>query len=432
MGRRVGGGVFAFGLAVSLATRAFAGGLGLYEMGTPDLGTAAAGRAALAEDASTTFGNPAGMTRLKDSQILLGVQPFWVDLYFGADRPPTDVPGGNGGNAGGFSPLPSWGGWMPGSGLFGVYSLRDDVKLGFSVNTYAAGSADYDSGWSGRYYVQRADLLTLNFNPTVAYRISPLVSVGAGFSVQYAKAVQKVAINNEILDPGTGDGRVTFKDATVGFGGNVGVLFEPFECTRFGVTYRSPVDQDLDDGLHADNLGQRLSNALDRRGLLGRPVDLSLTIPQEVMLSGYHELTRKLAIMGNFGWQNWNQFGKPEISVSDTSVTVDGDYDDTFHGAFGIRARILDPLTMSVGFAYDSAAVSEAHRSPALPFDEQYRYAVGFQYDWSEALTIGTAYEFLDSGSAPIDKSRRFAGTLAGDYQTYQVHFLNFNAIVKF
>jgi long-subunit fatty acid transport protein len=42
---------------------AHAGGLFLYEMGTPDLGTGSAGRAAAADNAATAFGNPAGMTR---------------------------------------------------------------------------------------------------------------------------------------------------------------------------------------------------------------------------------------------------------------------------------------------------------------------------------------------------------------------------------
>lgn len=428
MGRRISHLGLGIGLSLFAATAAWAGGAGIYEMGTPDLGTAAAGRAALAQDASTAYGNPAGMTRLSSSQVLLGVMPFWVGLDFDADRPPTDVSGGNGGNAGGFSPLPSWGGWLPGSGIFGVYSLNDDLKFGFSVNSTAGGSVDYNSEWSGRYFVQRSDLLTLNFNPTVAYRISPLVSVGAGFSVQYAKVVQKVAINN-ILDRGTGDGRLTFKDDTVGFGGNAGVLLEPFKQTRVGLTYRSRVEQCLEDGLDIDNPGPLLSAALDRSGLLGKTVDLSMTIPQEVMLSAVQELTPKLAIMGNFGWQNWNKFGKPQLGVSDTSVTLNQEYDDTFHGAFGIQARIFDPVLLSLGFAYDSSAVSDAHRSPALPMDEQFRYAAGLQYDWSDALTIGTAYEYLDIASAPIDKSSRFGGTLVGDYSTFDVHFLTFNLI---
>ncbi|MBW1785464.1 MAG: outer membrane protein transport protein, partial [Deltaproteobacteria bacterium] len=46
------------------ATSTWAAGLVLYETGTPDVGRANAGRAAIAKDASTAGGNPAGMTRL--------------------------------------------------------------------------------------------------------------------------------------------------------------------------------------------------------------------------------------------------------------------------------------------------------------------------------------------------------------------------------
>ena len=52
-----------------LASSGQAAGLYLYEVGTPDLGLAAAGRAALAQEASTVMGNPAGMTRLDHSQL---------------------------------------------------------------------------------------------------------------------------------------------------------------------------------------------------------------------------------------------------------------------------------------------------------------------------------------------------------------------------
>ena len=54
---------------ILVASSAQAAGLYLYENGTPDLGLAAAGRAALAQEASTVVGNPAGMTRLDRSQL---------------------------------------------------------------------------------------------------------------------------------------------------------------------------------------------------------------------------------------------------------------------------------------------------------------------------------------------------------------------------
>jgi len=44
--------------------------LELYETGAPDLGTASAGRTAMAADASTAAANPAGMTQLERTQLL--------------------------------------------------------------------------------------------------------------------------------------------------------------------------------------------------------------------------------------------------------------------------------------------------------------------------------------------------------------------------
>lgn len=79
--------------------KAQSAGLWLYEMGTPDMGTAAAGRVALASDASTASTNPAGMTRLDRSQLLAGFQILYVDLKF--DTEYAEFGGGNGGNAGG-------------------------------------------------------------------------------------------------------------------------------------------------------------------------------------------------------------------------------------------------------------------------------------------------------------------------------------------
>jgi long-chain fatty acid transport protein len=411
-----------------VAGRAWAGGAWLYENGSPDLGVAGAGRAAAGNDASTAFGNPAGMTRLDGTQIVVGVQLFQVQTFFDLESPPSNVTGGSGGNAGGFSPLPSWGGSAPGAGLYGVYSLTNDLKLGLSINSYLAASLDYDPNWSGRYYVQRADLLTLNFNPSIAYRVLPWLSVGAGMSVQYAKLVQKAAINN-FLDS-VGDGRIILHDANVGLGGNFGVLAEAPNDWRFGLSYRSQVHQGFDDVASVSNLGPGLRALLNARGVLGRPVDMSVTIPQELMVSAYHQLTPSVTLLANFDWQNWAQFGKPQLSVSGSSLTLNQQYQDTFGMAVGTQIRVADPWLLSLGFAYDTSAVDEEHRTASFNIDNQYRWALGLQYAWTK-FTFGIAYEFLWLGSSPLSQSSNIAGTLQGDYSTNFVQFVNFNVSAR-
>jgi long-chain fatty acid transport protein len=138
--------------ALLLPGMARAAGLLLYEMGTPDLGTASAGRAALAKDAATVFGNPAGMTSLDRTQALVGLQAVYADLRFDRDKDATTVAGGNGGNAAG---------WAPGGSLYGVHVLTEDLRLGLWHGSYFGAELKYNSDWSGRYYVTKDDLITL-------------------------------------------------------------------------------------------------------------------------------------------------------------------------------------------------------------------------------------------------------------------------------
>ena len=77
-----------------LVPAAWGAGLWLYESGGPDLGTAGAGRAALAADASTAGSNPAGMTRLDRSQILSAVQGLYINSKF--DTQSSGFGGGDG------------------------------------------------------------------------------------------------------------------------------------------------------------------------------------------------------------------------------------------------------------------------------------------------------------------------------------------------
>ncbi len=91
------------------AAPASAGGLSLYEIGTEDVGLASAGYTARAQDASTVFTNPAGMTRLDGTQVTMGAQALYGDLGFSIGQGTSPGLGnGDGGN-----PI----GWFPGRRL---------------------------------------------------------------------------------------------------------------------------------------------------------------------------------------------------------------------------------------------------------------------------------------------------------------------------
>jgi long-chain fatty acid transport protein len=155
------------------------------------------------------------------------------------------------------------------------------------------------------------------------------------------------------------------------------------------------------------------------------------------MASWYYAVTDQFALMGNVGWQNWKEYGDVDVTISSEttrSLTSDAHFRDTWHEAIGVQYRLARPWLLSAGFAHDSAPVSKFHRTPSAPFDETFRYGVGLQYDWSDQVTVGAAYEFLDLGDAEIANLTRgpLAGTLDGDYSSNHVQFIALNVIWKF
>lgn len=410
-----------------------AGGLYLYEVGSPDVGLAAAGYAARAQDASTAFTNPAGMTHLKQPSLMLGAQPMYVHLDFNPDSDTSPVAG----------TLPLRGGpaddgdsngWLPAGGLFYVHPVNDKLALGLAVTGYFGLALDYQDDWVGRYYVQEATLQAAGVQPAIAWRINDQLSIGGGAAVLYGVMKDNVAINN--LDPFVGDGQLKYKDTDWTVQYNLGVLYEPVDGTRFGLTYLSEADLDFSDKVKTNGLGPGMQAILDRTGRSNAKLDIGISMPQAVMFSVYHQCTERLALMANLGWQDWSQFGYVEIGVyseNSADLTADLDFKDTWHIAVGGQYRLSEPWLLSAGIAYDSDMLKGKDVSPSLPVGETWRFALGSRYDWSKNLTFGTAYELAWAGDLDVNLERGpLAGRISGTYENVAMHFFSLNAEWQF
>jgi long-chain fatty acid transport protein len=410
---------FVFFLTVAVS---HAGGVWLYEQATPDMGVGGAGRQAAGFDASTASGNPAAMTRLDRSQMEGGILGIYVDSKFDVKNSSNGDNGG--GNAGYFSPVPT---------LYYVHNVTPDLKLGIGVGSYFGLGLNYSNEWAGKYYVQSASLTTAAVNPTIGYKVADWLSIGGGVSVVQGNLSERVAVNT-LAEPG--DGRLKYDASDVGYGYNLGVLFELSPQTRVGVTYVSQVKLEFKDDLRFKNMeGTILGAALNASGLLDAQLKLNVTIPAQLALGAYQALTDKLALVGTVNWQNWSRFGQPEIAVADSNtVTADLNYKDTYHAGIGIYYRVADPWLLMAGFGYDTSPTSSSSdRSPVLPLGATFRYSAGVQYDWSKDFSVGAAYTLLDAGSAKVNRSGgTLKGDLEGEYDTNFIHAFNLNFVYRF
>ena len=404
-------------MILALANESKAGGLFLSEFGTEDVALAGAGWAARAQDASTLFKNPAGMSRLEGNQFQGGLQL----LYFqGSFSPEVAQHGGGGGG----NPV----GVVPGASAFYVHSLGKDFKVGLGMLQNFGLALGYDDGWAGRYYVKQTALVGVTFAPVASYRVNEQISIGGGPNIMVGYLKYNTNINN-LLPPGIGDGQVEVKDTTVGVGGQFGVLYEPKKGSRIGVTYYSQIKLNFSDTPAFSNLGT-IGSVLQNNGLLNQRIDLGFTVPQRVILSGYHELTDRLAVMGNFGWDNWSQFGMVEVGVvSDTtrSLTTVSNYKDTYHVAIGGQYRLNPEWLLNGGFAYDSSMVSAANRTFALPTGATYKFGMGANWLMSPKIKLGFSYELAYVGDMSVSQNRGpLAGQVSGEFKNAMMNFFAF------
>jgi long-chain fatty acid transport protein len=407
-----------------VASGAFAGGAMLYEVGTPDVGLAAAGYAARAQDASTVLTNPAGMSQLKEGDLMLGVQALYGTVEF-TPNDQTTVPGSDGGNAIG---------WFPGMSLFYVHKGSGKLRWGIGTFSNFGAALRYDDDWVGRYYAQEATVIGLSVMPAVSYQLCDHFSIGLAANVMYGYSKNTVAINN--IDPRLGDGQLELTDRTWGLGGNIGFLWTPRDDTRLGLTYSSKVSLDFQNTPEWSDLGPGIERVLAARDLLDSRIDLGMSVPQMVMFSFYKKTTDRWAVLGNVGWQDWSQFGRLAIGVNSPnprSVTVDLDYQDTWHGAVGAQYQTGSPWLLSFGVAYDTSAVDAEKRSPQFPVGAQWRFGGGAEVPLKPTLKLGFAYELQWTGTMSMELDRSpLAGRVAGNFYNTSVQFLTANLNWKF
>lgn len=404
-------------------SHADAGGLILYEIGTPDLGLASAGWAARADDAGTAFTNPAGMTRLKKKQFLLGAQPIYLHIKLDPNSE-TTVNGTNGNSST----------WFPAGGAYVVAPITDRLCVGAAATGYFGAALDYGHHWVGRYYLVRSLCQGYSFIPGAAYKFTDNLSIGISANIMYSVFRNHEQVNNA-LDK-LPDGRLRLIGDNWAVGAIVGVLYEFDECTRFGVQYVSEVKQKFNLKPTFLDIGPKLDEILNITGVLNSRVKILCNIPNWIMFSGYQKITPSIALMGNMGWQQWSKFGRVDISLNNanaTTLSTSLNYDDTWHGALGLEYFIDESSKWTTGVAYDSSMVSNQNRTVSLPVGQQWRFGTGYQYIYTENVKFCVAYELMWSGDLKLFQNRGpLAGTVAGKFTNTANNFLNLSVMWNF
>jgi len=368
-----------------VSTSAWAGGLYVNEFATSVQANGGNGRGAWVTDASAALHNPASMTRLDDHSIASGFSLLIGQVEFDADsNSPSGT--GNGGNQAGLAPIAT---------LNYVHKISDRIRLGFSAFSISGSILDPSNDWAGRFQLTEISLLTLSLTPTVAVRVTDWLSIGGGPVVTYG------VLNWDLkADVGGGVEEYVRMDNLDDWqaAGRVGLLLHPSDELGIAVYYQSKTDFNLD-------------GTIDGPVGLTPDLKLDLPLPQFVEVSGYWQATKKVALLATFGWEDWSEADDLSVTLGPVTTGAATGFIDTYKMGIGANYQLTDEWLLQTGVTYDTSALKNKDRTVALPIDQQVRFAFGAQHQWSEALTLGLSFVYVNLGQGEVDKS-----TVRGDY----------------
>lgn len=400
-------------MGVSAATMASG-----YHFGTQSVSSQSTANASAAEaaDASTIFYNAAGMTKLEGTNFsgaLNLVAPsveysnasgsYWNDLDANPATPRTQGGAISGVNSGKITEdliaVPH---------LYLTHKLTDRVVAGLGIYVPFASETEYQRNSVLRYNLNATSLKTIDFNPTVAFKLNDQHSVALGLIAQYAKAhLRQYANFGAPLGNGSYDGFADVDGDDWGYGYNLAWLWDVDGNTRIGVNYRSKIEHNLSGTA-------KWSRQATPSGVLNATLaalfpdnesaSLKITTPESLSLHAMRKLDPKVSLFGDVTWTKHSRFSTAQLKYG-TSKAAAGQSDttylnpawkDTYKISLGGAYQYTDALQLRAGVAYDKSPVpDDNHRLATMPDNDRIWLSLGGKYNLNKSSSVDFAYSYI-------------------------------------
>ncbi|HEX6138558.1 MAG TPA: outer membrane protein transport protein [Casimicrobiaceae bacterium] len=446
------------------AGHAFGAAFSLQENSGSGLGNAFAGGAAAAEDASTLWANPAGMARLVAPEVAAAVHFVTPSFKFrdeGSLPAFSQTLGGTGGDAGSLNIIPN---------LYAVVPIDRQWSVGVGVNAPFGLVTEYDDTWLGRFQAVKSEIMTINVNPSLSWRVNDAFAVGVGvnwqrvdaeltskinYSAALAQAAGQAAAGGLIppgvaativgLTPGL-ESKAKVEGDDSAWGWNIGFLWNVTPQTRIGGSYRStikyhvsgtasfdfpalptvppalaPVLGVLAGGVNSSICTGSVSPPAPDCRSIGVTADIKL--PDLANLSVFHRLNDRWDLMADVQYTGWSTFKELKFVRSTGTVlsTTPENFDDVWRVSAGATYHHSDAWSFRGGLAWDQTPASTADRTPRLPDESRLWLSAGAQYRFSKNLKLDGGFTYIIVDDADLNQnegSTAASGLIKGHYDS--------------
>ncbi|HAT8491919.1 TPA: outer membrane protein transport protein [Vibrio vulnificus] len=385
----------AFGL-LSSANLANAAGFQLAEYSATGLGRAYAGEAAMADNASAQWRNPAMLTYLEGTQVSVGaiyVNPN-IDVEGEVRHPML-------GNTAASSEDFAHDAIIP--NLYISHRYNDQLAIGFALGTNYGMETDLGKDFAASHFGNEASVISKEANLNLAYQQNEQFSIGGGVRYIIAEgSFGATAPKTNILNLPQGTTLKYMEGDDTAWGWQVGSAWQINENHRVGFTYKSEVELKLEG--HAEGIAfQNTPNFYDTGSM-------ALTLPATAELASFHQLSEQLALHASINWTDWSSFKELYANLDNNpgSMVKVENWKDNYRFAVGATYQLQPKLALRTGIAYDTSAVSDKNRTITIPETDRTWLSIGATYDWTQNFTLDAGFTYIIAKDAPIKESRGY------------------------
>jgi long-chain fatty acid transport protein len=355
---------------------------------------------ALPQDGSALFFNPGSVSFLKHNSFSAGVSPVISNTQF------TDL---NTSTAYKTNSKSSY----PFTGYIVLGRKESRMKYGIAVYTPFGSGISWQDAWAGRFVITDLKLKTVYVQPTISYKISEKLGIGAGFV--YGVGKLDLASDLPITDEDGNYGTLNLEGSGRGAGFNAGIYYQPLEKLSFGVNYRSSLKLKVDEGRAIFNVGATMASNFP-----SGPVSTTLNLPNVLSLGTAYKASTKLTIAfeaTRVGWKTYDtlnyDFQNNTAYVIDMKMSRR--YQNTYSYRVGTQYAPREGVNVRAGLKYLSTPVQNGHVTPEVPDADHLSYSTGFGLRFNKHITADASltYEYImrTDSNAEIQ--------LNGKYQTH-------------
>jgi long-chain fatty acid transport protein len=370
------------GGALLVASAAEASGFQINLQGQKQIGMGHTGTG-LALDQASIFFNPGALSHLRQNGFMVGVSPLFSKTAYQEPSPGIGTAQTN-------NPL---GTPFQVYGTFGA--IQGPLRFGVGVYTPFGSSVNWGNNWQGRFVLNEASLETIFIQPTVSYRLSEKVGIGAGF----VYGTGTFSLERSIPLPGNlGDGHAKLEGQGSGLGFNAGLYVQATDKWSLGLSYRSKVKMKVKEG-EADFTTPAVQAIAAR--FPDTRFETTLSLPANITFGVGFKASERLTLAADIQQVQWSTYHSLRFDYADE---VNGasfsesprNYKDSFAYRLGGQYQATGKLALRAGVYFDQTPVPDGYLTPETPDADAIGTSVGLSWQVTGKMGLDASFLYLN------------------------------------